>query len=223
MKEKGYEISGKGVSIKTAKRFDRQDYIDATQRFVRPCFLSRKPTYLICPLYRGMMKTMTAASFNRRADSYDGQSSPQLSPSPSMSHSRPTTMHRANSSNSAKSAARWWPFRNSSNMTLILLPHLVVWYHCPGLKMLVSSLRSISYHDLELLFKPVYMLVVGCRGTAVDVSPSANQRFCFLLFLIFLLWLFQKFVCSVIVYLLFLLLPLSTLLLFFCFNAELYF
>ncbi|EKM74853.1 hypothetical protein AGABI1DRAFT_65280 [Agaricus bisporus var. burnettii JB137-S8] len=86
MKQKGYDISGKGVSIKTAKRFDRQDYIDATQR--------------------GMMKTMTAASFNRRAESSDGQSSPSTSFSPSMSGSRPSAMPRANSSNSAKSAGR---------------------------------------------------------------------------------------------------------------------
>lgn len=34
MKDKGYDISHKGVSIKTTRRFDRQDYIDATQRYV---------------------------------------------------------------------------------------------------------------------------------------------------------------------------------------------
>jgi len=32
LKKQGYTISDKGVSIKTNKRFDREDYVDATQR-----------------------------------------------------------------------------------------------------------------------------------------------------------------------------------------------
>ncbi|KAJ7590434.1 hypothetical protein C8J56DRAFT_592447 [Mycena floridula] len=32
LKEKGLHISDKGVEVKTAKRFDREDYVDATQR-----------------------------------------------------------------------------------------------------------------------------------------------------------------------------------------------
>ncbi|PPR00735.1 hypothetical protein CVT24_000941 [Panaeolus cyanescens] len=36
LKAQGLEISGSGVSVKTQKRFDREDYVDATQRgFVR--------------------------------------------------------------------------------------------------------------------------------------------------------------------------------------------
>ncbi|KAG6849428.1 hypothetical protein H0H93_008576, partial [Arthromyces matolae] len=32
LKNKGYTISREGVSVKTSKRFDRSDYVDATQR-----------------------------------------------------------------------------------------------------------------------------------------------------------------------------------------------
>jgi len=32
LKERGYDISGKGVSVKTSKRLNREDYVDATQR-----------------------------------------------------------------------------------------------------------------------------------------------------------------------------------------------
>ncbi|TFK38552.1 hypothetical protein BDQ12DRAFT_683825 [Crucibulum laeve] len=48
LKKQGLDVSDKGVSIKTSKRFDRQDYIDATQR--------------------GIMKTMDAASFRKGGD-----------------------------------------------------------------------------------------------------------------------------------------------------------
>ena len=34
LKTKGLDISDKGVSIKTQKRFDRENYVDATQRCV---------------------------------------------------------------------------------------------------------------------------------------------------------------------------------------------
>ncbi|KAF8980666.1 hypothetical protein BDQ17DRAFT_1380486 [Cyathus striatus] len=32
LKKQGLEVSGSGVSIKTSRRFDRENYIDATQR-----------------------------------------------------------------------------------------------------------------------------------------------------------------------------------------------
>jgi len=51
LKNKGLHISGKGVSIKTSKRFDREDYVDATQR--------------------GFIKAMGASSFGR-TDSTSG-------------------------------------------------------------------------------------------------------------------------------------------------------
>jgi len=83
MKDKGYEVSGKGVSIKTSKRFDRQDYIDATQRYVRVLVdINLLLLYLgidICLFieYRSMMKTMNATSFNRRPDANPSSSSTQ--------------------------------------------------------------------------------------------------------------------------------------------------
>ncbi|KAF9466740.1 hypothetical protein BDZ94DRAFT_1319254 [Collybia nuda] len=45
LKTRGLTISDKGVSIKTSKRFDREDYVDATQR--------------------GFVKAMGAASFRK--------------------------------------------------------------------------------------------------------------------------------------------------------------
>lgn len=93
LKTKGYDISNKGVSIKTSKRFDREDYVDATQR--------------------GMLKAMTATSFNRRADSMDGSASSPISnisipntPASATSSAfaqRPTTMERVESNTSVKS------------------------------------------------------------------------------------------------------------------------
>ncbi|KAH9475013.1 hypothetical protein JR316_0012112 [Psilocybe cubensis] len=48
LKSKGLDVSSTGVSVKTSKRFGREDYVDATQR--------------------GIVKAMGASSF-RRADS----------------------------------------------------------------------------------------------------------------------------------------------------------
>ncbi|KAL9708768.1 hypothetical protein Ac2012v2_007922 [Leucoagaricus gongylophorus] len=83
MKDKGYELSGKGVSIKTSKRFDRQDYIDATQR--------------------NMIKTMTATSFNRRPDSQSPNSSTQAT---SSFAARPVIVDRAGGKKSAFGSLR---------------------------------------------------------------------------------------------------------------------
>ncbi|KAL4255523.1 hypothetical protein AB1N83_013052 [Pleurotus pulmonarius] len=46
---KGLHISDKGMSVKTSKRFDREDYVDATQR--------------------GFIKAMNAASFGHASSS----------------------------------------------------------------------------------------------------------------------------------------------------------
>jgi len=43
LKSKGLDISGEGISVKTSRRFDRGDYVDATQR--------------------GFIKAMSASSF----------------------------------------------------------------------------------------------------------------------------------------------------------------
>ncbi|KAG7441947.1 uncharacterized protein BT62DRAFT_936586 [Guyanagaster necrorhizus] len=55
LQEKGYTISHTGVSVKTSKRFCREDYVDATQR--------------------GVIKAMGAASFGSSPSG-----SPTLSP-----------------------------------------------------------------------------------------------------------------------------------------------
>ena len=35
LQEKGWTVSNQGVSVRTSKRLDREDYIDATQRYAR--------------------------------------------------------------------------------------------------------------------------------------------------------------------------------------------
>ncbi|KJA18910.1 hypothetical protein HYPSUDRAFT_44758 [Hypholoma sublateritium FD-334 SS-4] len=45
LKTKGFNVTASGMSIKTSKRFDREDYVDATQR--------------------GIVKAMQASSFRR--------------------------------------------------------------------------------------------------------------------------------------------------------------
>ncbi|KAJ7122931.1 hypothetical protein C8R44DRAFT_784953 [Mycena epipterygia] len=60
LKTKGLHITDKGVSVKTSKRFDREDYVDATQR--------------------GFVKAVNASSF-RKGGANDSQSDGHLSPS----------------------------------------------------------------------------------------------------------------------------------------------
>ncbi|KAJ7047851.1 hypothetical protein C8F04DRAFT_24049 [Mycena alexandri] len=71
LKTKGVHITDKGVSVKTSKRFDREDYVDATQR--------------------GIMKTMNASSFRKGGAVHDPSeghlSPPSLQSSPSSSSS----------------------------------------------------------------------------------------------------------------------------------------
>ena len=63
LKSKGLNITDQGVSLKTSKRYDREDYIDSTQRCVSinsHRFFAIQ--FLISP-YRGFIKAMGAASF----------------------------------------------------------------------------------------------------------------------------------------------------------------
>ncbi|KAJ3919576.1 hypothetical protein F5877DRAFT_2536, partial [Lentinula edodes] len=60
LKEKGYEISDKGMSVKTSKRMNREDYVDATQR--------------------GLIRAMGASSFGSNIDG-TAQSPASTSPS----------------------------------------------------------------------------------------------------------------------------------------------
>ncbi|KAJ7477235.1 hypothetical protein B0H11DRAFT_1917179 [Mycena galericulata] len=66
LKTKGLHITDKGVSVKTSKRFDREDYVDATQR--------------------GFVKAVNASSFRKGgADSTEHLSPTPLKSSPSSS------------------------------------------------------------------------------------------------------------------------------------------
>ncbi|KAF7354867.1 hypothetical protein MSAN_01401200 [Mycena sanguinolenta] len=65
LKTKGVHITDKGVSVKTSKRFEREDYVDATQR--------------------GIVKAMGASSFGKRNDSDNHLSPPALQSTPSSS------------------------------------------------------------------------------------------------------------------------------------------
>ncbi|KAJ6516406.1 hypothetical protein C8R45DRAFT_1087477 [Mycena sanguinolenta] len=71
LKTKGVHITDKGVSVKTSKRFDREDYVDATQR--------------------GIVKAMGASSFGKRTDSDNHLSPPSLKSTPSSSSSITST------------------------------------------------------------------------------------------------------------------------------------
>ncbi|KAI0260598.1 hypothetical protein BC834DRAFT_973321 [Gloeopeniophorella convolvens] len=63
LEERGWKVSGSGVSVKTTRRLDREHYLDATQR--------------------GLMKVANASSFRARGDSSaasdDGGSSSESS------------------------------------------------------------------------------------------------------------------------------------------------
>ncbi|KAJ7367794.1 hypothetical protein DFH08DRAFT_946773 [Mycena albidolilacea] len=59
LKTKGVHITDKGVAVKTSRRFDREDYVDATQR--------------------GIVKAVGASSFGKRSDS-----DVHLSPAPAL-------------------------------------------------------------------------------------------------------------------------------------------
>jgi len=73
LKTKGLHITDKGVSVKTSKRFDREDYVDATQR--------------------GIVRAVGAASFRKGGAAEPGYSSEgHLSPSsPSLKSSSSTS------------------------------------------------------------------------------------------------------------------------------------
>jgi len=81
LKNKGLHISESGVSIKTSKRFDRDDYVDATQR--------------------GFIKAMSAASFGKA----DGPAQPVQSPG-KMERNDSTSSIKTNGSGEEKKKKR---------------------------------------------------------------------------------------------------------------------
>jgi len=67
LKKRGLHVTESGVSVKTDKRFDREDYVDATQR--------------------GMLKAMGAASFGKVDEKGNHIQGTTPSPSASRHHS----------------------------------------------------------------------------------------------------------------------------------------
>jgi hypothetical protein len=82
LKKKGLHITDSGVSVKTDRRFDREDYIDATQR--------------------SFIKTMGAASFGQ-VDEH-GNRIQGTTPPVSASHQPSFLNNRKNSTGSSKSS-----------------------------------------------------------------------------------------------------------------------
>ncbi|KAF8516519.1 hypothetical protein JB92DRAFT_2256286 [Gautieria morchelliformis] len=58
LKSKGYDVSRKGVAVQTQKRFNREDYVDATQR--------------------GLVKAFGASSYGKASSDGSGPSSDKL-------------------------------------------------------------------------------------------------------------------------------------------------
>jgi hypothetical protein len=61
LKSKGLDITGEGISVKTSRRFDRGDYVDATQRCEH--YPSSSTQGLTLYTHRGFIKAMNASSF----------------------------------------------------------------------------------------------------------------------------------------------------------------
>ena len=64
LKAKGYHVSAQGVAVQTQKRFNREDYVDATQRCVL-CPVCRFVLHLKVQLCRGLVKAFGASSFGK--------------------------------------------------------------------------------------------------------------------------------------------------------------
>ncbi|KAF8224905.1 hypothetical protein L208DRAFT_1409327, partial [Tricholoma matsutake] len=89
LKTRGLDISSKGVSIKTQKRFDREQYVDATQR--------------------GFVRAVGAATFGK-ADN----ASPPLPPSSRMSRQISSSSTKSNGSNDETKKRGFFSRTNSS-------------------------------------------------------------------------------------------------------------
>ncbi|KAJ3833864.1 hypothetical protein F5878DRAFT_385266 [Lentinula raphanica] len=87
LKEKGYEISNQGMSVKTSKRMNREDYVDATQR--------------------GIIRAMGAASFGSNANGTpDVTSATSSTSSANLANLKsPPLEHRSSSSSSIKTTS----------------------------------------------------------------------------------------------------------------------
>ncbi|KAL0574005.1 hypothetical protein V5O48_007949 [Marasmius crinis-equi] len=83
LKERGYDVSSGGVKVKTSKRFDREDYVDATQR--------------------GFVKAMEASSFRKGGSNTSSPVVNHIQRTPSLGVESSPKLQRAPSSNSVSS------------------------------------------------------------------------------------------------------------------------
>jgi len=82
LKEKGWTVSREGVSVKTSRRFDREDYIDATQR--------------------GIMKAMNASHYGANTPG-SASTSPRVPPkTPDLNHNASAASLKTNGSGSSE-------------------------------------------------------------------------------------------------------------------------
>ncbi|KAK7061246.1 hypothetical protein R3P38DRAFT_2828380 [Favolaschia claudopus] len=86
LKTKGVHITDKGVAVKTSKRFDREDYVDATQR--------------------GIVKAVGASSYGKRSESGDHLSPPAMASRSSSASSADDKKHRNPFKRSSSSNAK---------------------------------------------------------------------------------------------------------------------
>ncbi|PPQ74754.1 hypothetical protein CVT26_005051, partial [Gymnopilus dilepis] len=86
LKSKGLDISSTGVSVKTSRRFDREDYVDATQR--------------------GIIKAMGAASFRKNA----AASSPDVAGVPPAMERQTSSTSSVNSTDSIEKKKKRFGF-----------------------------------------------------------------------------------------------------------------
>ncbi|KAJ3775875.1 hypothetical protein FB446DRAFT_365971 [Lentinula raphanica] len=134
LKEKGYEISNQGMSVKTSKRMNREDYVDATQRYAAEllfviytlsCFALLSPhlmysvantKHLLLPFphhpstlldRRGIIRAMGAASFGSNANGTpDVTSATSSTSSANLANLKsPPLEHRSSSSSSIKTTS----------------------------------------------------------------------------------------------------------------------
>ncbi|KAJ8090332.1 hypothetical protein PM082_018928 [Marasmius tenuissimus] len=84
LKERGYDVSAGGVKVKTSKRFDREDYVDATQR--------------------GFVKAMEASSFRKGGSQNSTPVVPQRTPSLGVDSSPRLTREISSSSTGSRTS-----------------------------------------------------------------------------------------------------------------------
>jgi len=102
LKTKGLVISDKGVSVKTSRRFDQEDYVDATQRYYPPLLYDTVGLLGSFFRNRGFIKAMGAASFGKADPNSSPPTPSSMSPSSPPHSQAGFAMKRKSSSSSAE-------------------------------------------------------------------------------------------------------------------------